>query len=175
MLDQSNNLKHNLYEISFLILNELQSIRRRNQNSLGFLPIIENDFSARIKTIRELIKPFVLKCLIHDESEDQVSQFTKKDKLLFNPESIKLLSEDIPWAVALEQNHTLKDSIPVKKGRGKSISVKGSGLEYEKGERLIKKIEHLSETGNGQILKQIPWHLLLTYENGTESCADDSQ
>jgi hypothetical protein len=169
MFDPVCDLKHNLFEVAYPILQELQLIRNKSNNSLGLLKVNQKDFINPTQKLRPLINQYCFTTFLPKDYEDEVPKVGEKEKKLFDPETIKLLAEEIPWIVASEEDHTLKNPVPVKRTRRNSVAAKETKAQLEKAETLIRKIEELSEQADEAAVKHMPWHKLLLPKPNPES------
>jgi hypothetical protein len=159
------NLDHNLYEIALPIMEELQFIRRSNNNPLGQLSINKEEFTSKRKKLRTLVSEISFKTFLPKDYEDPECLLSEADRKAFHPETIKLLAEEIPSVVAYEEDHSLRNPAAIKRARKNSVTAKDTKVVIERGEKIVCKIEELFDCGKENTVKNTPWHKLLSTDS----------
>jgi hypothetical protein len=167
LCDPLIELHHNLYEMALPILKELISIRKRQ----GFDPtsdqiLNDQDFIIPRKKLRHLVAPFITKSFLPRDYNDVIPKVTESQKLKFSPETIKLLSEEIPSLIAFQSDTSLKNPKLLQKNTKKNVSSRREDpvKSIKKGEELVATIEALMLDTDEITVKRSKWHLILTPE-----------
>jgi hypothetical protein len=155
------NLDHNLYELALPIMEELQFIRKLNNNPLGQIPIDREAFTSKRRKLRTLVSEISFKSFLPKEYEDPEVLLTEEERKAFHPDTIKLLAEEIPSVVAYEEDHSLRNPVVMKRARKNSVTAKDAKVLSERGEKIVCKIEELFDSGRENTVKNTPWHKLL--------------